>query len=1023
MNSGDGGEFHPHPGDPWHPEWTEESVPEEAPESADAAPSDEPSKPRRGLFRRKSKKETAEPEAEPENAPEAEPEAEEGGVPPVFAEGAEPVGEWDDIPATIYTAESVIDVAPDTPAPEATASPAAVESEGPLPAWMSDQPLDGEKDPTLTVELPSWVGETTAGADGVEAGFDDTLLSDEADRPAEPAEAPGGATEAADVDAFEVVEAGIEVVERQGAVEGVLPPAVKDDASAGPDLKLPLNFPGFDTEVAGGDSPEADLADEPPAEDVEVALRALGALDGDDVDVVATGETDLESVELDPSPEAAAAASTYGVAGKDAFEALRDIDREDLGEWEDFVSTEPAAARSVVPDEPAAATELPEPEAFEEWTEDEEPKRRGFWPFRRRRPREDEEVFDAEWAGDAEAIPEDSFAEVDEDTVVPPPADLPETEWPELVPEFGQAAAEAEAEPAETVADAEQFAPEVEHLAPEAGRSGTGAADQEFAPGADRFAPEAVVEPYRPETEEPEVEEFAPAAAAEESAREVEPFAPEVEPFAPEVERYGADPEPVRATAQPPAGDEGGWQVPAGAHGRPEADEAVSDFGDAADDMPMDQSLPAAALGEDEDYEPAFDHGSGFAALGELEELDGPVEDDALFRPPGEGGRGARPDQPAPVPAAPVPAAPVDEDEWVTGPIDLGGDYDDATVEMPAPYASADDITEQIYTTSATTEHRGFAEELDRFGEEDTEWQAISAAMPGVGTGVVGFDDVADLGDEEDVYEAPTRSELGTRVITGVVLVGFLLGTVWVGGGAAAAFIGLLVALGLGEFYGTLRHRGFRPLALFGYIGGVGLYAATWFHGPIAIPIGIGLAGVMVFFVYAFAPMRRDALTNGGLTVLGIAWVMGTAAFAIPILRSADYQVLLLSVVVVTAAMDIGAYSVGRTWGRRALAPVLSPNKSVEGLIGGIATCMAAAAAIGYFVDPFDLRSGIALGLVICVAAPIGDLAESMVKRSLGVKDMGAVLPGHGGILDRIDAFLFVIPAAWVLFMTVGLLG
>ena len=76
----------------------------------------------------------------------------------------------------------------------------------------------------------------------------------------------------------------------------------------------------------------------------------------------------------------------------------------------------------------------------------------------------------------------------------------------------------------------------------------------------------------------------------------------------------------------------------------------------------------------------------------------------------------------------------------------------------------------------------------------------------------------------------------------------------------------------------------------------------------------------------------------------------------------------------------------------------------------------ASSIAIGFFLEPFDIRSGAALGLVVAVFAPLGDLAESMFKRSLGVKDMGAILPGHGGILDRVDAFLFVIPAVWVLY-------
>ena len=120
--------------------------------------------------------------------------------------------------------------------------------------------------------------------------------------------------------------------------------------------------------------------------------------------------------------------------------------------------------------------------------------------------------------------------------------------------------------------------------------------------------------------------------------------------------------------------------------------------------------------------------------------------------------------------------------------------------------------------------------------------------------------------------------------------------------------------------------------------------------------------------------------------------------------------------------MDIGAYFFGRSFGSRALAPILSPNKTVEGLAGGVIVTIGAAVAMGYFLDPFTIRTGAALGLVVAVAAPLGDLAESMIKRSLAVKDMGTILPGHGGILDRVDAFLFVLPAAWVLYESLGLL-
>jgi phosphatidate cytidylyltransferase len=304
----------------------------------------------------------------------------------------------------------------------------------------------------------------------------------------------------------------------------------------------------------------------------------------------------------------------------------------------------------------------------------------------------------------------------------------------------------------------------------------------------------------------------------------------------------------------------------------------------------------------------------------------------------------------------------------------------------------------------------------------------MSAAMPGVETGVLGFEDVADLahvGDGfGDEYVAPTRSNLGVRVSTGLVLVGLLVGSLYVGGWAFALFVSAIVLLGLGEFFATLRRAGYLPLSLFGLVGGAGTLAAAWFHGPIAIPAGILLTSVATFFFYAFAPTRRDALSNGGLTVLGVAWVVGSVAFAIPIARSEEFVALIFAVVAVTAAADIGAYSFGRTWGKRPLSPYLSPHKTLEGLLGGIVLAMAAGAAIGYFeFGPFDLTAGLAVGAVVVIAAPLGDLAESMIKRSLGVKDMGSILPGHGGVLDRIDALIFVIPAAWVLFEAIGYLG
>ena len=152
-------------------------------------------------------------------------------------------------------------------------------------------------------------------------------------------------------------------------------------------------------------------------------------------------------------------------------------------------------------------------------------------------------------------------------------------------------------------------------------------------------------------------------------------------------------------------------------------------------------------------------------------------------------------------------------------------------------------------------------------------------------------------------------------------------------------------------------------------------------------------------------------------------WVTATAAFAFPIAASPDFRVLILAMAATVIATDVGAFFAGRAWGAAAAWPRCSRRtRPGRAWPGGWSSGSAPPWPAGYFFDEIGMRVGAALGLVVAVMAPLGDLAESMVKRSLGVKDMGSILPGHGGILDRIDAFLFVLPAAWVLFETMGLL-
>ncbi len=342
-----------------------------------------------------------------------------------------------------------------------------------------------------------------------------------------------------------------------------------------------------------------------------------------------------------------------------------------------------------------------------------------------------------------------------------------------------------------------------------------------------------------------------------------------------------------------------------------------------------------------------------------------------------------------------------------------------------------DEISEEHYFLQATTqEHVGLAEAVAAAAEEETEQQALAASMPGLETGVVGFEDVVHdefaTEDEEDeamaLAAAARGSELAQRVITGLVLAGAVVGAVWLGATPLSVLVVVVMLVALGEFYAVLIKARHQPLAIFGFAGGVVALLGARVWGPVAVPGALMLTMTLVFFYYAMSPHRREPLLNGALTLTGVAWITGMAAFVMPMLDAPDFRILILGAVALTVFMDIGQYFAGRNWGEHRLAPVVSPNKTVEGLLGGVVVALASGAVLGQF-EPFDLVSGLVLGGVVAVVAPLGDLAVSMMKRSLAIKDMGGILPGHGGFLDRIDALLFVIPAIWLAYSWLGLLG
>ncbi len=337
-----------------------------------------------------------------------------------------------------------------------------------------------------------------------------------------------------------------------------------------------------------------------------------------------------------------------------------------------------------------------------------------------------------------------------------------------------------------------------------------------------------------------------------------------------------------------------------------------------------------------------------------------------------------------------------------------------------------DDYGMNQYTGSTTHEYQGLAEEVSRAAEAEWEQQAVAATVPGVDSGLVGFEDVTgSRGDSEEDFEASEQaatSDLAMRIASALVVFGLFLGSLLLGGWWFAAFVILVMVVSVGEFYATIRSEEVRPLALFGLLGVVFMGVGAQMVGATAIA-GWAAAFAVLTVLYLTLSPRRQPLDDAAVTIGGMAWV-GMLSFAILIAHGPQPVAYILFVVLLVVANDTAAYFVGRALGRRKLSPELSPKKTVEGLAGGFVAGLIVAAVLATFPawEAIGIARALVAGALIGVVVPLGDAVESMVKRALDVKDMGSVLPGHGGMLDRIDGFLFAVPAIYYLFRGFGLL-
>ncbi|MFG2559417.1 phosphatidate cytidylyltransferase [Streptomyces sp. NPDC048496] len=267
----------------------------------------------------------------------------------------------------------------------------------------------------------------------------------------------------------------------------------------------------------------------------------------------------------------------------------------------------------------------------------------------------------------------------------------------------------------------------------------------------------------------------------------------------------------------------------------------------------------------------------------------------------------------------------------------------------------------------------------------------------------------------------PPQKKRAGRDLPAAIGVGVGLGAVIVASLfiVKAVFIGVIaiaVVVGLWELTSRLQERkGIKaplvPLA----IGGAAMVVAGYVRGAEGAWVAMALTALAVL-VWRMTEPPEGYLKDVTAGVFAAFYVPFLATFVAMLLSADDGPQRVLTFLLLTVVSDTGAYAVGWRFGKHKLAPRISPGKTREGLFGAVAFAMVAGAlCMQFLIDDGTWWQGLLLGLAVAASATLGDLGESMIKRDLGIKDMGTLLPGHGGIMDRLDSLLPTAPVVWLL--------
>jgi phosphatidate cytidylyltransferase len=259
--------------------------------------------------------------------------------------------------------------------------------------------------------------------------------------------------------------------------------------------------------------------------------------------------------------------------------------------------------------------------------------------------------------------------------------------------------------------------------------------------------------------------------------------------------------------------------------------------------------------------------------------------------------------------------------------------------------------------------------------------------------------------------------DLVTRVLTAVAIAVVALIMLRLGRVPATFMVAVIVGAAAFELYEAFRRAGYHPATVLGLLGCISIVPIAYSNGVEAFPLVIVLVTAFTLLWYMAEVVSARPIVNIAITLFTFVYIGVFGAFAGLLLSAPDGTGFILGLAICAIGYDVAGYFIGTQFGRSRMSPRLSPNKTWEGLLGGMIASLVLGGIVGKVLAPWNgkISHGLALGVIVAIVAPIGDLCESMIKRDLGLKDLGSILPGHGGVLDRFDAMLFCLPAVYYL--------